>query len=165
MNLTTWLAIAAAFSAVASFSAAWAAYKSNRIANQFHDLHRWSVHRANVHATCAWGQDQESFELTVRNDGPGIAYGVNAELRAGTENFSGPPPQIQPSYQERFDLVPGDHRVLAGEWRQVSERWLRVGLHWTERADDGTERAQSRWIVMYRNNSPKTPTREADTRE
>jgi hypothetical protein len=153
MNPTTWLAIAASFSAIASFAAAWAAYKSNQAARRSHDLHRWSVHGANVHATCAWAANQESFELTVRNDGPGVAYGVYAEVRPATEHFSGVRPKIESSDQGGFDLAPADRQVLKGEWRQLTEQWLKVGLHWTERADDGTERTQSRWIVMHRNSA------------
>lgn len=122
MTPTTWFAIAASFSAIASFAAAWAVYESKQTAHRFHDLHRWSLHGANVQATCAWAQDQESFKLTVRNEGPGSAYEVYAEVGAARENFIDPLPEIDPSNQWRFDLAPGQHRVLNGQWQQLSEK-------------------------------------------
>lgn len=165
MDPTVWIAIAATFSAAASFAAAWAAYKSNENAKRSHDLHRWSIHGANVHATGQWGRDQESFELTVRNDGPGVAYKVHAEVRPATDEYSGVLPEIDSSPQDSFDLAPADHRVLTGRWRQHSEQWLRVGLHWTERADDGAERVQSRWMTIYRQDPPSAPMRGAGVGE
>ncbi|MEX2575287.1 MAG: hypothetical protein WD382_01415 [Halofilum sp. (in: g-proteobacteria)] len=161
MDPTTWIAVAASFSAFASFAAAWAAINSNQIARRSHDVQRWSVHGANVHATVGWGPDQYTFELTVRNDGPGVAYGVHAEVAPATGNFSGVLPKIETSWQDRFDLAPADQRVLTEEWRQHSDRWLKVGLHWTERADDGVERTPPiRWMTVYRENPPSVPMRE-----
>lgn len=165
MDSTVWIAIAAAFSAAASFAAAWAAYKSNDIAKRSHDLHRWSIHGAHVYATGAWGPDQVSFELTVHNDGPGVAYDVRAEVQRATDQSGGVRPELDFSDGDRFDLAPGGCRVLTGVWRQHSDQWLKVGLHWTERADDGVERPQSRWMLIYRDSPPSTPMRGVDVGE
>lgn len=158
-----WLIAGAALcSAVAAIAAAVAAWYSNRVASRSHDLHRWAVHGANVHATIGWFPgDQATFELTVRNDGPGVAYGVYAEVAPASSGFSGMAPHINSSWHERFDLAPADTRVLTGNWRQHSEKRMKVGLHWTERADDGTERTPPpRWITVYREDPPSVPPRE-----
>lgn len=91
----------------------------------------------------------------MRNDGPGVAYGVYAEVAPASSGFSGMAPHIDSGWHERFDLAPADTRVLSGIWRQHSEKWMKVGLHWTERADDGRERTPpTRWITLHRADPP-----------
>lgn len=151
-----WLiAGATLFSAIAAIAAAVAAWYSNRVARRSHDLHRWSIYGAKVHATIAWFPgDQATYELTVRNDGPGVAYGVHAEVAPASSGFSGMAPHINSSWHQRFDLAPADTRVLTGSWRQhSSEKWMKVGLHWMERAED-EERPRERWIKLHRADPP-----------
>jgi len=82
-------------------------------------LHLWSIHGANVHATISsFPDDGITYELTVRNDGPGVAYGVYAEVAPASPGFGGMAPHIDSSWHQRFDLAPADTRVLTGHWRQ-----------------------------------------------
>lgn len=67
----------------------------------------------------------------MRNDGPGVAYGVRAEVAAASPGFIREAPRIDSSWHKRFDLAPADTRVVSGIWRQHSEKWMKVGLHWT----------------------------------
>lgn len=142
------------FSAFAAGAAAVAAWYSGRVAAQSHELHRWAIHGASVHASVSWAYDGYEFTLLAHNDGPGVAYGVRCEVAPGSLGFDGVLPKLESGPNDRYDLPPAAECGFSGEWRQHSEKWLRVGLHWIERADDGAERKRERWIDLKRPTPP-----------